>query len=123
MNRLDLIDPQTFQNLIHSTGDDLDFLNELMETYFQDALRSVAAMRAALGDGQAPDFRRAAHSMKSNSANFGALQLAALCKELEEMGKVGCLEGAEAKIAAVEAEYAQVKAALEQKQAELRGLR
>ncbi len=120
MNELNLIDPQTFQNLLHSTGNDLEFLNELMETYFQDAPRALAALRTAFVAGQASEFRRAAHNLKSNSANFGAHQLAARCKELEEMGKAGCLEGAESKIAMVEAEYAQVQRALEQKRAELR---
>ncbi len=123
MNPINLIDPQAIQNLLRATGNDLGFLNELMETFFQDATDSLAALRTALAAGQAPDFRRAAHSLKSNSANFGARQLTALCKELEEMGRVGCLEGAEGKIAVVEAEYAQVKAALEQTRAELMGLR
>ncbi len=122
MSELNLIDSQTFQNLLHSTGDDLEFLNELMETFFQEAPRVLGALHTALAAGQATDFRRAAHNLKSNSANFGANQLAALCKELEEMGKAGCLEDAEGKVAVVEAEYARVKLALEQKRTELRGI-
>ena len=33
--------------------------------------------------------RRTAHSFKSNSAEFGAMVLRDLCRELEEMGKAG----------------------------------
>jgi hypothetical protein len=43
------------------------------------------------------------------------MTLSALAKELEMMGKAGVLDGAADKIARVEAEYAQVKDALEQK--------
>jgi HPt (histidine-containing phosphotransfer) domain-containing protein len=36
----------------------------------------------------------AAHSLKSSSANLGATQLAALCKELEQRGRDNDLQGA-----------------------------
>ena len=49
----------------------------------------MAAMRGALADANVEEFRRAAHSLKSNSANLGAMTLAALAKELEMMGKAG----------------------------------
>jgi HPt (histidine-containing phosphotransfer) domain-containing protein len=114
-----LIDPQVFQALYASTGQDPEFLRELMDTYFQDAPQLLADMRAALAAGNAADFRRAAHSLKSNSANFGARHLAALCKELEDKGKAGVLDGAGAKIELIQAEYAQVKAALEHQHSEL----
>ena len=36
--------------------------------------------------------RKAAHGMKSSSANVGAERLAALCKELEMIGRSGTIE-------------------------------
>ena len=43
---------------------------------------------------------------------MGALALAALCKQLEEMGKAGALDGAQARIDTAAAAYDDVAAAL-----------
>ncbi len=114
-----IIDSKAFDALYESTGGDPSFLDELMEAYFADAPQLFAALHDNLASGNAGEFRRAAHSLKSNSANFGATRLAAMAKEMEDMGKGGDLTGAETKIPAAEAEYEQVKAALEQKRSEI----
>jgi CheY-like chemotaxis protein len=110
-----VIDEKAFNELVASVGGDTAFLSELIDTYFSDATELLAAMRRALTDGKVEEFRRAAHSLKSNSANLGAMRLSGLAKELEMMGKAGVLDGAADKIARAESEYAQVKDALEQK--------
>ncbi len=114
-----IIDAKAFDTLYESTGGDPSFLDELMQAFFADAPQLIAALYASLAAGNAAEFRRAAHSLKSNSANFGATRLAAMAKEMEDMGKAGVLAGAENKIPAAEAEFAQVKAALEQKRSEM----
>jgi len=110
-----VIDQKVFDDLAASVGGDMTFLGELIDTYFNDAAELLATMRRALADGSVEEFRRAAHSLKSNSANLGAMKLSALAKELEMMGKAGVLDGAADKIARAESEYVQVKDALEQK--------
>ncbi|MGB8647325.1 MAG: Hpt domain-containing protein [Anaerolineae bacterium] len=119
MSDTSIIDQEAFGTLYESTGGDPSFLDELMEAYFTDTPQLFADLRSSLAAGNSADFRRAAHSLKSNSANFGARDLAALSKEMEDMGKVGNLAGAEDKIALAETEYIRVKQALEQKRAEL----
>ncbi|MEZ4583415.1 MAG: Hpt domain-containing protein [Caldilineaceae bacterium] len=57
---------------------------------------------------------RAAHTLKSNSNDFGAHELADLCRELEAKGRNDDLDGAAALLAAAEAAYAPVAAALEE---------
>lgn len=37
---------------------------------------------------------KAAHRLKSSSAQLGALATAAHCKELEHLGRLACLDGA-----------------------------
>ena len=56
---------------------------ELVDTFLAEAPRCspTCATRSPRGDADA--FRRAAHSLKSNSNTFGALTLAALARELE----------------------------------------
>jgi CheY-like chemotaxis protein/HPt (histidine-containing phosphotransfer) domain-containing protein len=114
-----VIDPAAFDELVASTGGEAAFIRELIDTYLSDAPELFAQMRSALAAADAETFRRAAHSLKSNSASLGALTLSALAKELEMMGKAANLKGAATKIAAADAEYARVKAALELKRAAL----
>jgi HPt (histidine-containing phosphotransfer) domain-containing protein len=104
------IDPKVFEELKENVG--ADFVGELIETFLTDAPRMFAEMHQALGTGDAEGFRRAAHSLKSNSATFGALPLSALAKELEMMGKAGALDGASGKLTQLEAEYKKAEDAL-----------
>ena len=113
MADVDVIDLAVFDALLESIGGDREFLAELLQTYFDDSPRLLGAMQVALAANNAEEFRRAAHSFKSNSKSFGAMTLSELAKGLEEMGKSGMLEGAAERIAQAEAEYARVKAALQ----------
>jgi HPt (histidine-containing phosphotransfer) domain-containing protein len=79
----------------------------------------VGTLRQALEQGDAAELRRAAHTIKSSSNDFGATTLAELCQELETMGKAGTLDGAAELVAQVEHEYEQVRAALEAVRADL----
>jgi HPt (histidine-containing phosphotransfer) domain-containing protein len=112
MPEAEIIDRKTLAALLDSLGGDVDFLKELVDAYLDSTPGLFAAMRqaAAAGDGLA--LQRAAHSLKTGSANMGALALAALCKGLEEMGKSSALDGAEARIDAATVAFDDVAAAL-----------
>jgi HPt (histidine-containing phosphotransfer) domain-containing protein len=107
------IDPPAFAALLDSIGGDREFLTELIETFFSDAPAQFAILKSSLAEGHAETFRRAAHSFKSNAASFGATNLTALCKRLEDLGKSGDLSSAADLLAEAEAEYEQVRAVLE----------
>lgn len=79
----------------------------------EDAPRLLVSMRQAIADGNAAGMRLAAHNLKSNSADFGALTLADLCRQLESLGRNGTLEGAAALLSQAELVFAQVRAALQ----------
>ena len=78
------IDRGTFAELQANAG--ADFVLELVDTFAEEAPLIVAEMRAALAAGAAERFRRAAHSLKSNSNTFGASRLAELSRTLELSG-------------------------------------
>ncbi len=107
------IDPAVFGELRNSTGNDAEFLSLLIDTYLADAIQLVAGIRASLSAGDLDSFRRAAHSLKSNSANLGAMKLSALAKELEMLARAGSLEGAADKLPPLEEAYSLVVAELE----------
>jgi HPt (histidine-containing phosphotransfer) domain-containing protein len=79
-----VIDPHTFDELQANAG--ADFVAELVDTFAEEAPPLLAEMRSALAGGAAERFRRAAHSLKSNSSTFGATRLAAMARELEMNG-------------------------------------
>ena len=84
------IDMNTFNSLKESTG--ADYIGELIDAFLDDAPNLFAQMKSALVNQDAESFRRAAHSMKSNAATFGAMELSALAKELESLGRENNLE-------------------------------
>ena len=69
-------------------------------------------MRQAVADTDADSLRRAAHSVKSNSATFGATALSEMCRELEYRARDGELAGADERIVQAEAEFARTGDAL-----------
>ena len=79
------IDIGTFEALKRTAG--ADFIDELVDTFLEDAPKLMADMRSALLAGNTEAFRRAAHSLKSNGATFGAQRLADLSRQLEMLGK------------------------------------
>jgi HPt (histidine-containing phosphotransfer) domain-containing protein len=110
------IDRSTFDRFMESIGGDAEFLAEMLETYFDDSPRQLAAMEAALAAGDAEGLRRAAHSLKSNSATFGALAFSAQAREIEMLAKQEDFQGAAPLVAVLAAEYPQVEQGLRELQ-------
>jgi HPt (histidine-containing phosphotransfer) domain-containing protein len=78
------IDAAVYATLQSTVG--ADFAAELADTFVEEASGMLAELRAARAYSHAERFRRAAHSLKSNSGTFGATRLAALARELELKG-------------------------------------
>jgi CheY-like chemotaxis protein/HPt (histidine-containing phosphotransfer) domain-containing protein len=106
------IDPAALQNLRELVGDDEAFLKELINTFLQDAPNLVEDMGRAIKAGDAPALRLAAHTLKSNSADFGAMKLSDLSKTLELMGRDETLDGAAELMPQVIKEYQKAEAVL-----------
>ena len=85
-----------------------EFVAELVDTFLEEAPRMMASLEVALAAGDADGFRRAAHSLKSNSLTFGAAGLGAQAKALE----LGGLDSGRQGLAGLRDEYARVAAAL-----------
>lgn len=85
-----VIDKRTFDELKQMSG--ADFINELIDAFLDDAPDMIQNMQTAVANRDAESFRRNAHSLKSNANTFGAIELGALAKELEFMGKENNLD-------------------------------
>lgn len=112
MPEAEIIDQKTLAALLDSLGGDIDFLKELVDAYLDSTPGLLVVMRQAAAASDAVGLQRAAHSLKTGSANLGALALAALCKQLEDIGKSGVLDGVEPRIHTTAATYEDVARAL-----------
>lgn len=98
-----VIDETTFDALKQMSG--TDFINELIDTFLEDSPKLIEEMGAALKADNVDSFRRAAHSLKSNAATFGANELSALAKELEMLGKENKINETGDRLRALEEAY------------------
>lgn len=113
MADLAAIDRGVLDRLLDSFGGDLEFLGEMLDTFYEDSPRQLEAARTGLEAGDAEAVRRAAHSLKSNCANFGAVSLSVKCRELEMLAKTGSLDGGEELLAQISRGYTGAQVTLE----------
>ena len=104
------IDLATFTELKETAG--ADFMQELVQTFLEEAPAMLEELRASLAAGDADVFRRAAHSLKSNSNTFGALTMGAMARDLELTSASKVNEGRIEPVDALADEYSRVAAAL-----------
>jgi HPt (histidine-containing phosphotransfer) domain-containing protein len=87
-----LIDPAAIERLTDTLGNQAALLlPELIDAFCKDAVRLQEQARQTLTAGDGAGLRRAAHTLKSNSANFGVVRLTTLCQQLEDTARNGDL--------------------------------
>ena len=64
-----------------------DVLTRVIDLFSLDAPRLVAAMLEAVASDDADALRHAAHTLKSTSANVGAVSLSTNCREIEQLAR------------------------------------
>ena len=106
------IDATTFADLLETVGGDRGFLAELVETYLAYSPGLLAELGAGVAADDAASARRAAHTLKSTSASFGARRLSGLCREIEAAAAAGNLVGLDESVELAAAEYAGVEVEL-----------
>ena len=117
-----VLDTKAFQELREMFNDDA-ILAQVIDSYLEETPKLLQAMRQAIpllptetiDQQDVAELERAAHTLKSTSATFGAINLARLCGKLESFETIETLAHAAATISQLETEYETVKAALLQK--------
>ena len=114
----DVLDLAVIDGLRELGGEeDPGLLSELIELFLSDAPQRLQELEAALEDGDLERLSRAAHTLKSSSANLGAVAFRRLCEELERSAR----QGDEATCRRRRQEWRGAYAALEQALARLAG--
>lgn len=105
-----VIDQSIYQALSELVGD--DFIDEMVEAFLEEGAQFVVDLREAYAAEDIDRFRRAAHSLKSNAATFGAINLSNKAKELEELARENKLSDAAQKLEPIFLEFESVRQAL-----------
>jgi HPt (histidine-containing phosphotransfer) domain-containing protein len=82
-----LLDEAVLAELLDSTGDDVEFVADLLHTYLAETPEQLAGISAAVDARDAGALVRPAHTLKSSSATLGAMRLSGIGRELEMMGR------------------------------------
>ncbi|AVR96133.1 response regulator [Pseudoduganella armeniaca] len=88
-------------------------LQRVIQAFVTDTPTHLRILHAALAQADPDGMRRAAHSLKSASANVGADTLAQLCKDMEQLGRNDSTAGAAALLAGMEREFQAVRQSLD----------
>jgi histidine phosphotransfer protein HptB len=108
----DAIELPALKRLLEVIGGDRADLTELIDDFRSGAPELVAQMQAASAAGDTAALTRAAHTLKSNARDFGAMRLAARCAELERASREGAIPDAAASIEAIAEEEAMARRTL-----------
>jgi HPt (histidine-containing phosphotransfer) domain-containing protein len=108
-----VLDLNVIQSLKDLGGDDDPGLfQEVVELFLADTRTNVAKLEQALAARDPQCMHRVAHSMKSSSANVGAMRMSKLCFEIEKLGRAGATAGAEELVREICRQFDEVSAAL-----------
>lgn len=84
----------------------------LLRVFLSDAPKAIERIQILAGQHDNASIAAPAHTLKSTSANLGALILSAQARSLEQESRQGTLAGAESRAAALAAEFERVAAVL-----------
>ncbi|MEQ9001512.1 MAG: response regulator [Coleofasciculus sp. B1-GNL1-01] len=109
----EVLAPKIWQSLEKLAGAKAHIvLDKIVGDYLEDAPERLQAIQSAIATQDAEALRQAAHSLRSSSANLGAVTLSHLCKKLEALASAGMSEVPAEQLVQVKVEYEKVKTAL-----------
>lgn len=105
-----VIDQKVLGELVELMGDDID---EVIEIYLEDAPGYLATLQAAAAENDLHGMVAPAHSLKSSSANLGAIGLSEMAKAIEHGAREGNLDGPQRRVERMRAEFDSARRALQ----------
>jgi len=109
-----VLDTDVVRDLLEVMGDEF---TDLVRVYLEDTPKAIAALEQSASRGNVDGLIAPSHSLKSTSANLGALMLSELAKRVEHGARGGTLGASEAPIL-----VAEIKRSFQRVTAELNSL-
>ncbi len=104
------------QNLENIAGNH-SFLREICDAFLADAPQRISAIQSAIDREDALALGETVHALKLLSGCVGAMKLVQICQSMETVAESQCVKPAMPMMMQVTSEYAQVKAAIQRRQA------
>ena len=101
-----VIDEEVLEELRSMLGDEVQ---HLVEVFLEDTPKLLARLEVAASESDMDGLRDAAHSLKSSSANLGAMLLSAAARRVEQGAREGTLERPAVAVALVVNEFARAR--------------
>ena len=103
-----VLDRERVSSLLAITRSQEGFLDGLVRTFRQDVPSRLDALRAAAAGGDPNELALAAHALKSSSGSVGAKRMYSMAAALETSARDGRVDGANAAIEQLSAEFGRV---------------
>ncbi|MCB1792720.1 MAG: response regulator, partial [Gammaproteobacteria bacterium] len=111
MELADVLDQKVLQELREIMED--DYVG-LLRTYLRNAPRLLGDIRAAIAHDDVEAIVIPVHSLKSSSANVGAMHLSGLARDMEKQARAGDISAAKRAFAGVETAFVDAESALQE---------
>jgi CheY-like chemotaxis protein/HPt (histidine-containing phosphotransfer) domain-containing protein len=108
------LDAAALEQLLEFVDGDTSFLVELIDSFLEEAPQLVQQLGQSLATSKTKGLYAAAHTLKPNCIDFGALRLSKLCQELEAIARAGSLTGSSELVTQIEVEYQKAEQALKE---------
>jgi HPt (histidine-containing phosphotransfer) domain-containing protein len=105
------LDERALEGLKQLGGE--DSVGDLIDAFRTEGATLVETLRRSIDTGDVVELRRAAHTLKSHGATFGAGALAEQCRELDECARCGQLTEAASLADRIDVEFRRVEQALD----------
>ena len=108
----DPLDPAQIELLRSLDDGDGAVLGEVIDQYLTQTAHGRRELVRVVDEGDPHGFERLAHTLKGASANVGAAGLAAICADMESLGRAARLDAAAVLVERFDAEFGRVRDAL-----------
>ena len=105
------IDQAALGRLRTIAPDDAAFA-QLIASFADNGANTLAQLIDAAGADNVADVTRFAHTLKSNAASFGAVDLTGRCAQLEAQARGGAIDDLDGQVAAIAGSFEQARSAL-----------
>ena len=107
------VEPGVLAEFAELIGDDDGGVRrDLIDTFLADGSERLSRLGAARAEGDIDTVKIEAHTLKSSSAQVGALALSAACAEIEAAARAGSLDGVSGQMDGLSFQFVQVSAGL-----------
>ncbi|PTY01492.1 hypothetical protein DB346_12120 [Verrucomicrobia bacterium LW23] len=115
-----VVDLSALEHFSHLGGEsDEEGLLEIITLFLSDSPRTINALSTSLQKEDANGIYYHAHTLKGSCSNFGAKQMQMVCTNIEEFARKQDFSSVGDLLEALQAEYTEVKNALEEKRRDL----